>query len=73
MDKPCVGCPIIHEYRRMMSRDSSYSVREAAVQAVCISKATLPDLVKRTRDVHKAVRAAAFRKLEVVLAQDKRA
>lgn len=61
-------CPIIAEFKRMMATDSSATVRQAATEAICITRATLPAIVMRTRDVHKGVRAVAFKKLEAVIA-----
>ncbi len=47
------------DYLRLMSLDQSCGVREAAVASICITESTLPDIMKRGRDVNSAVRKAA--------------
>ena len=56
-------CPVVTEYLRLMSLDSVAAVREAAVTSVCISETTLPEIIKRGRDVSATVRKMARSKM----------
>lgn len=53
---------------RLMSTDSCSSVRDAAVECVCISRLTLPAIMMRVRDVSKDVRTQARGKMMRVVA-----
>lgn len=45
---------------KMLSCDSSYAVRKAAIQAIAITDTTVPFLLRRIRDVHPEVRRIAY-------------
>ena len=62
-------CPIIKEYVRLATTDSSATVREAAVLAICVSEVTLPTILQRTRDSSKAVAVAAASKVQATIPQ----
>eukprot|EP00457_Paulinella_chromatophora_P000599 gb/GEZN01000599.1/.p1 GENE.gb/GEZN01000599.1/~~gb/GEZN01000599.1/.p1 ORF type:complete len:1265 (+),score=317.01 gb/GEZN01000599.1/:306-3797(+) len=51
---------VLTEYLRLLSTDSSPLVRAAVLQHITISRVTLPECLKRTRDVHDTVRQTAF-------------
>ena len=51
---------MISEYLRLLSCDTSKDVRKAVLAAVGVTRATLPQIVARVRDVRPDVRAAAF-------------
>jgi hypothetical protein len=50
-----------------MSLDSASSVREAALASICITELTLPEIMKRGRDVAGGVRRAARGKVVRIL------
>ena len=56
-------CPILRELLWLMSLDSAACVREAAVVSVCMSEFTMPEVMKRARDVAPSVRAVVRTKV----------
>jgi hypothetical protein len=52
---------------RVMATDSCSSVREAALESICINKLTLPAIISRLRDVTASVRAQARTKVMRVM------
>ena len=59
-DPSDVDDAVISEYLRLLSCDTSKDVRKAVLAAVGVTRATLPQIVARVRDVRPDVRAAAF-------------
>ena len=57
------ACPVVAEMLRLMTTDSCSTVREAALESICISKITLPSIMMRVRDVTKSVRTQAREKM----------
>jgi condensin complex subunit 3 len=55
--------PIVSRFIEMMQEDPSGDVRKTVVCNVAICKATLKEIVHRTRDVHPPTRRASFRVL----------
>ena len=55
--------PIVQRFIEMMQEDPSGDVRKTVVCNAAICKATLKEIVQRTRDVHAPARRAAFRVL----------
>jgi len=51
----------MRRYLRRMETDSSPEVRRAALHQLAVSKATLPAIVRRTRDAKDVVRKHAFK------------
>lgn len=62
-DPADVECPVIARYILLLNTDSSSDVRRAVLGHVALSKLTLPEILRRTRDVKDAVRRQAFRVL----------
>jgi HEAT repeat associated with sister chromatid cohesion len=61
------ACPVVAEMLRVMATDSCSSVREAALESICINKLTLPAIISRLRDVTASVRAQARMKVMRVM------
>lgn len=65
--RPYIPCPapdhsiLTRRYLRRMETDSSPEVRRAALHQLAVSKATLPAIVRRTRDAKDVVRKHAFK------------
>ena len=56
-------CPVTKEFLRLMSSDSAAAVRVAAADLILVTKAVLPQLVARVRDIKPEVRIAALERL----------
>lgn len=54
------NCPLTKELMRLMSSDSAAAVRVAATDHILVTKAILPHLVSRVRDIKPEVRIAAL-------------
>jgi condensin complex subunit 3 len=55
--------PVMREFVRLMSTDSSKDIREAAVANIFINKFSLPHMLERIKDIRPEVRVAAYTSL----------
>jgi len=63
LQEPTADCPVIQEFCRLMSTDSSKEVRKEAVKRVILTRSSLPYILEKIKDVKEEVRIAGYEKI----------